>query len=67
MADPTRRSPLRHHAWALASGQYPDVMSERRQYPSDLPDAHWELIQPVLAAWQPGASSAAAWLLSSYP
>jgi transposase len=27
-------------------------MSERRPYPSDLSDARWELIQPVLAAWR---------------
>ncbi|WP_330309838.1 MULTISPECIES: IS5 family transposase [unclassified Streptomyces] len=27
-------------------------MSERRPYPSDLSDARWELIEPVLAAWR---------------
>ncbi|MEU0900378.1 transposase [Streptomyces massasporeus] len=37
---------------ALGSGRYADVMSERRPYPSDLSDARWELIEPVLAAWR---------------
>ncbi|OSP40050.1 IS5/IS1182 family transposase [Streptomyces sp. 13-12-16] len=27
-------------------------MSERRAYPSDLSDARWELVEPVLAAWR---------------
>lgn len=27
-------------------------MSERRPYPSDLSDARWELIEPVLVAWR---------------
>ncbi|MGY1584710.1 IS5 family transposase [Streptomyces sp. MN13] len=27
-------------------------MSERRPYPSDLSDARWELIEPVLSAWR---------------
>ncbi|MFH9298311.1 IS5 family transposase [Streptomyces sp. NPDC017520] len=27
-------------------------MTERRAYPSDLSDARWELIEPVLAAWR---------------
>jgi transposase len=27
-------------------------MSDRRPYPSDLSDARWELIEPVLAAWR---------------
>jgi transposase len=27
-------------------------MIERRRYPSDLSDARWELIEPVLAAWR---------------
>lgn len=27
-------------------------MTERRPYPSDLSDARWELIEPVLAAWR---------------
>ncbi|MEV4874844.1 IS5 family transposase [Streptomyces cyaneofuscatus] len=27
-------------------------MTKRRPYPSDLPDARWELIEPVLAAWR---------------
>jgi transposase len=37
---------------ALRSGWYAQVMSERRPYPSDLSDARWELIEPVLAAWR---------------
>ena len=37
---------------ALDSGQYAQVMSERRPYPSDLSHARWELIEPVLAAWR---------------
>jgi transposase len=27
-------------------------MIERRPYPSDLSDARWELIEPVLRAWR---------------
>ncbi|MFJ6563164.1 IS5/IS1182 family transposase, partial [Streptomyces sp. NPDC091412] len=27
-------------------------MTERRAYPSDLSDARWELVEPVLAAWR---------------
>lgn len=27
-------------------------MADRRPYPSDLSDARWELIEPVLAAWR---------------
>ncbi len=27
-------------------------MTERRSYPSDLSDARWELIEPVLSAWR---------------
>ncbi|MFF8289100.1 transposase [Streptomyces sp. NPDC016309] len=27
-------------------------MAKRRPYPSDLSDARWELIEPVLAAWR---------------
>jgi transposase len=27
-------------------------MSERLPYPSDLSDARWELIRPILAAWR---------------
>lgn len=27
-------------------------MEERRAYPSDLSDARWELVEPVLAAWR---------------
>lgn len=37
---------------ALACGRYAQVMSERSAYPSDLSDARWELIGPVLAAWR---------------
>ncbi|GAA2326210.1 hypothetical protein GCM10010246_04610 [Streptomyces cuspidosporus] len=41
------------HAWAHAPGQrYPRVMAERRPYPSDLSDARWALIEPVLIAWR---------------
>lgn len=27
-------------------------MPERRRYPSDLSDAPWELVEPVLTAWR---------------
>ncbi|MYQ79899.1 IS5/IS1182 family transposase [Streptomyces sp. SID4923] len=27
-------------------------MPKRRPYPSDLPNARWELIEPVLSAWR---------------
>ena len=27
-------------------------MTDRRAYPSDLSDARWELIEPVLSAWR---------------
>ncbi|MFI9569384.1 IS5/IS1182 family transposase, partial [Streptomyces rishiriensis] len=27
-------------------------MPTRRPYPSDLSDARWELVEPVLAAWR---------------
>jgi transposase len=27
-------------------------MAERRHYPSDLSDAHWELVEPILTAWR---------------
>lgn len=27
-------------------------MAERRRYPSDLSDARWELVEPVLTAWR---------------
>jgi transposase len=37
---------------ALASGRYAQDMSERRPYPSDLSDARWALIEPVLSAWR---------------
>src|SRR3954471_2415042 len=28
------------------------MMPERRRYPSDLSDARWELVEPVLTAWR---------------
>jgi transposase len=37
---------------ALDSGRYEGNMQQRRPYPSDLSDARWELIEPVLAAWR---------------
>lgn len=37
---------------ARPCGQYAQVMSERRPYPSDLSDARWELIELLLAAWR---------------
>lgn len=37
---------------ALAHRRYVQVMAERGCYPSDLSDARWELIEPVLAAWR---------------
>jgi transposase len=41
------------HAWAHAPGRrYAQVMTDRRAYPSDLSDARWELIEPVLSAWR---------------
>jgi hypothetical protein len=41
------------HAWAHAPDrQYVQVMTDRRAYPSDLSDARWELIEPVLSAWR---------------
>jgi hypothetical protein len=27
-------------------------MQQRRAYPSDLSDARWELVEPVLSAWR---------------
>ena len=43
----------RAHAWAHAPAwRYLQVMADRRPYPSDLSDARWELIEPVLAAWR---------------
>lgn len=32
--------------------RYATVMSEYRRYPSDLSNARWELIEPVLTAWR---------------
>ncbi|GGR92183.1 hypothetical protein GCM10010269_34250 [Streptomyces humidus] len=41
------------HAWAyVPDRRYARVMAERRAYPSDLSDARWELIEPVLSAWR---------------
>ncbi len=37
---------------ALACKRYSRVMAERRAYPSDLSDARWALIEPVLSAWR---------------
>ena len=39
-------------AWAHSPERYSRVMADRRAYPSDLSDARWELIEPVLAAWR---------------
>lgn len=40
-------------AWAgSAAGRYSRIMTERRRYPSDLSDARWELVEPVLTAWR---------------
>lgn len=36
---------------ALGLRRYVEGMAKRRAYPSDLSDARWELIEPVLAAW----------------
>ncbi|MDH6439379.1 transposase [Streptomyces sp. SAI-144] len=41
------------HAWAHAPGRrYVQDMADRRAYPSDLSDARWVLIEPVLSAWR---------------
>lgn len=37
---------------ACRSERYVQDMTERRPYPSDLSDARWELIEPVLTAWR---------------
>ncbi len=37
---------------ALGLQRYAGSMPKRRPYPSDLSDARWELIEPVLAAWR---------------
>jgi len=40
-------------AWARAPDRrYVQVMTDRRAYPSDLSDARWESIEPVLSAWR---------------
>ncbi len=45
--------PVALHAWAHApERRYARVMAERRAYPSDLSDARWELVEPVLSAWR---------------
>jgi transposase len=36
----------------LASWRYVQVMTERHPYPSDLSDARWALIEPLLAVWR---------------
>jgi transposase len=37
---------------ALGLRRYAEGMPKRRPYPSDLSDARWELVKPVLAAWR---------------
>ncbi|GAA2648015.1 hypothetical protein GCM10010425_68740 [Streptomyces spororaveus] len=37
---------------AFGPRRYAGLMTTRRPYPSDLSDARWELIEPVLAAWR---------------
>lgn len=37
---------------ALGLRRYAESMTKRRPYPSDLSDARWELIEPVLTAWR---------------
>lgn len=37
---------------ALGLRRYAGSMPKRRPYPSDLSDARWELIEPVLSAWR---------------
>ncbi len=37
---------------AFGPARYAGSMPTRRPYPSDLSDARWELIEPVLAAWR---------------
>lgn len=44
--------PSRVCAWAKGPARYAGSMAKRRPYPSDLSDAPWELIEPVLAAWR---------------
>lgn len=40
-------------AWVgSAAGRYSRIMTEHRRYPSDLSDARWELVEPVLTAWR---------------
>ncbi|MCX5096474.1 hypothetical protein OOK36_48660 [Streptomyces sp. NBC_00365] len=36
-------------------------MTERRPYPSDLSDARWELIEPVLRAWRLTGEATISW------
>lgn len=37
---------------ALGLWRYITGMVKRRPYPSDLSDARWELVEPVLSAWR---------------
>lgn len=37
---------------AFGPRRYAGIMTTRRPYPSDLSDARWELIEPVLSAWR---------------
>lgn len=43
---------LRAPVSAPGPGGYFQVMPERRRYPSDLSDARWALVEPVLTAWR---------------
>jgi len=38
----------RERAWLC----WDDLVSERKPYPSDLPDERWALIEPVITAWK---------------
>lgn len=49
---PVVRSVLPLLAVHALERRYVQVMAERRAYPSDLSDARWELIEPVLSAWR---------------
>lgn len=46
---------FRRHCCApgrIGPARYSGSMPKRRPYPSDLSDARWELIEPVLTAWR---------------
>ncbi|RAJ29647.1 putative transposase of IS4/5 family DUF4096, partial [Kitasatospora sp. SolWspMP-SS2h] len=43
---------LRALVSAPGLGGYLQIMPERRRYPSDLSDARWSLVEPVLTAWR---------------